>query len=176
MGAGGMGVVYRANDPRLHRDVAIKIAAVEFNERSAREARLAAALNHVNICHIYNVRPNYLVMELVEGPTLSERLKQGPMPLDEPTRRSTATVPSLPRLSVDFGDDAALAPPRGSSMALSPDGSRIVFLTGHPIADGRLAVRRLDQAKARPFREPTALKLRSSLPMASQSPSLPMEN
>jgi len=83
MGAGGMGVVYRANDPRLHRDVAIKIAAVEFSERSAREARLAAALNHVNICHIYDVGPNYLVMELVEGPTLSERLKQGPMPLDE---------------------------------------------------------------------------------------------
>jgi serine/threonine protein kinase len=83
MGAGGMGVVYRANDPRLHHDVAIKLAAVEFNERSAREARLAAALNHVNICHIYDVGPNYLVMELVEGPTLSERLKQGPMPLDE---------------------------------------------------------------------------------------------
>ena len=355
LGAGGMGVVYRAKDPRLHRDVAIKVGAVEFGERSAREARLAAALNHVNICHIYDVGPNYLVMELVEGPTLSERLKQGPMPTDEafaiarqiaaaleaahergivhrdlkpgnikiradgtvkvldfglakaaegpqpdgdpensPTvtleqatrtgtvvgtagymspeqargkpvdrradiwafgvvlyemlsgrrlfrgetgsdtlaavltaepdwsrvppaavpllrrclvrdpqqrlrdigdawflleedsrklipesgsslrwkvaaaslavvavaslaslwmasRRSTTTAPSLLRLNVDFGDDAALAPRRGASMALSPDGSRIVFLTGHPVADGRLAVRRLDQAKATPL-------------------------
>ncbi|HVP48949.1 MAG TPA: protein kinase [Bryobacteraceae bacterium] len=355
IGAGGMGVVYRAKDPRLDRDVAIKIAGVEFSERSAREARLAAALNHVNICHIYDVGPNYLVMELVEGPTLSERLKQGPMPLDEAlaiarqiaaaleaahekgivhrdlkpgnikiradgtvkvldfglakavegpppdgdpehsptvtieqatrtgivvgtagymapeqargkpvdkradiwafgvvlyemlsgrrlfrgetvsdtlaavlttepdwsrvplpaepllrrclvkepqhrlrdigdawflleegsrkpvpesrssliwkiaaaalavvsaaalgsvwmvTRRSTAPAPSLIRLNVDFGDDAALAPRRGASMALSPDGSRVVYLTGHPLADGRLAARRLDQPKATPL-------------------------
>ena len=83
LGAGGMGEVYRANDPRLHREVAIKIAAAQFSERSVREARLAAALNHPNICHIYDVGPNYLVMELVEGPTLAERLKQGPVPFDE---------------------------------------------------------------------------------------------
>ena len=83
IGSGGMGEVYRANDPRLHREVAIKVAAAQFSERSVREARLAAALNHPNICHIYDVGPNYLVMELVEGPTLAERLKQGPMPLDE---------------------------------------------------------------------------------------------
>jgi serine/threonine protein kinase len=83
IGAGGMGEVYRANDPRLHRDVAIKIGAAQFSERSAREARLVAALNHPNICHVYDVGPNYLVMELVEGPTLAERLKQGPVPLEE---------------------------------------------------------------------------------------------
>jgi serine/threonine-protein kinase len=78
-----MGEVWRAHDPRLHRDVAIKIAAAEFSERSAREARLAAALNHLNICHIYDVGPNYLVMELIEGPTLAERLRQGPIPQAE---------------------------------------------------------------------------------------------
>ncbi len=83
LGAGGMGDVYRARDPRLHREVAIKIAAAKFSDRSAREARMVAALNHPNICHIYDVGPNYLVLELVEGPTLSERLKQGPLPLDE---------------------------------------------------------------------------------------------
>jgi Tol biopolymer transport system component len=83
IGAGGMGEVYRANDSRLHRDVAIKIGAVQFSERSAREARLIAALNHPNICQIYDVGPNYLVMELVDGPTLAERLRLGPMPLDE---------------------------------------------------------------------------------------------
>ena len=83
IGAGGMGEVYRAHDPRLHREVAIKIAAAQFSERTAREARLAAALNHPNVCHIYDVGPDYLVMELVEGPTLAERLQQGPMALDE---------------------------------------------------------------------------------------------
>jgi tRNA A-37 threonylcarbamoyl transferase component Bud32 len=79
IGAGGMGEVYRANDPRLHREVAIKVAAAQFSERSAREARLAASLNHPNICHIYDVGTDYLVMELVEGPTLGERLQQGPL-------------------------------------------------------------------------------------------------
>src|SRR5579884_1873768 len=64
LGVGGMGEVYRAHDARLHRDVAIKLAKAEFSERSAREARLAAALNHTNICQIYDVGPNYLVMEL----------------------------------------------------------------------------------------------------------------
>ena len=83
IGAGGMGEVYRAHDPQLHREVAIKIGAAQFNDRSAREARLIAALNHPNICHIYDVGPNYLVMELVEGPTLAERLQQGRVPLDE---------------------------------------------------------------------------------------------
>src|SRR5436190_13044494 len=83
IGAGGMGEVYRAHDPRLHRDVAIKIGAAQFSERSSREARLVAALNHPNICHIYDVGPNYLVLELVDGPTLAERLRQGRLPLNE---------------------------------------------------------------------------------------------
>lgn len=83
LGAGGMGAVYRARDSRLHREVAIKVAAAKFSDRSAREARTVAALNHPNICHIYDVGPNYLVLELVEGTTLAERLKQGPLPIEE---------------------------------------------------------------------------------------------
>src|SRR5580658_2140642 len=88
IGAGGMGEVYRARDPRLGRDVAIKISAERFSDRFEREARAVAALNHPNICHIYDVGPDYLVMELVEGPTLAERIKdariqQGTIPLDE---------------------------------------------------------------------------------------------
>src|SRR5438309_4567879 len=83
IGAGGMGEVYRASDPRLHRDVAIKVAAAQFSERSTREARTVAALNHANICQVYDVGPNYLVMELVEGPTLAERIQQGSLPFDE---------------------------------------------------------------------------------------------
>jgi len=78
LGAGGMGDVYRARDPRLHREVAIKIAGAKFSDRSAREARTVAALNHPNICQIYDVGPDYLVLELVDGPTLSQRLKEGP--------------------------------------------------------------------------------------------------
>jgi serine/threonine protein kinase/Tol biopolymer transport system component len=83
IGKGGMGEVYRAKDPRLKRDVAIKISSERFNERFEREARAIAALNHSNICHLYDVGPNYLVMELVEGPTLAERIKQGPVPMEE---------------------------------------------------------------------------------------------
>ena len=83
LGAGGMGSVYQAHDPRLGRAVALKISRVEFNERFEREARAVAALNHPNICTIHDVGPNYLVMELVEGPALSERIKQGPVPLEE---------------------------------------------------------------------------------------------
>jgi serine/threonine protein kinase/dipeptidyl aminopeptidase/acylaminoacyl peptidase len=78
LGKGGMGEVYRAHDPRLNRDVAIKTSREEFNDRFQREARAIAALNHPNICHLYDVAPNYLVMELVEGDTL-----MGPLPLDE---------------------------------------------------------------------------------------------
>jgi serine/threonine-protein kinase len=83
LGSGGMGAVYRANDSRLKREVAVKVAGAQFTERAAREARLAASLNHPHICHIYDVGANYLVMELVEGPTLSERLKRGRIPIDE---------------------------------------------------------------------------------------------
>src|SRR5216684_3472798 len=67
IGAGGMGEVYRARDPRLGRDVAIKVSAAQFTERFEREARAIAALNHPNICQIYDVGPNYLVIEYVEG-------------------------------------------------------------------------------------------------------------
>src|ERR1700688_1818348 len=83
LGKGGMGEVWRARDPRLNRDVAIKISAQQFTDRFEREARAIAALNHKNICTLYDVGPNYLVMELVEGPTLAERIAQGPVPLEE---------------------------------------------------------------------------------------------
>ena len=67
IGAGGMGTVYKARDTRLNRVVAIKVAQAEFTDRFAREARSIAALNHPNICQLYDVGPNYLVMEFVEG-------------------------------------------------------------------------------------------------------------
>src|SRR5438874_995453 len=83
IGAGGMGEVYKARDTRLGRDVAIKISAERFSDRFEREARAVAALNHPNICTLHDVGPSYLVMELVEGPTLAERIHEGRLPLDE---------------------------------------------------------------------------------------------
>ena len=98
LGAGGMGEVYRARDPRLGRDVAIKVLPIAFAEdaerlaRFEREARLLAALNHSNIAHVYGFetasvaegrRAHFLAMELVEGEDLAERLKRGPVPVDE---------------------------------------------------------------------------------------------
>jgi eukaryotic-like serine/threonine-protein kinase len=83
IGQGGMGEVYRAHDARLRRDVAIKVSSQRFDERFEREARAIAALNHSNICQIYDVGPDYLVMELIEGPTLKQRITEGAIPLDE---------------------------------------------------------------------------------------------
>jgi Tol biopolymer transport system component/predicted Ser/Thr protein kinase len=82
LGAGGMGRVYRGLDTRLGRAVAIKIANQQFSERFEREARAISALNHPNICTLYDVGPNYLVMELVEGETLAARLLKGALPFD----------------------------------------------------------------------------------------------
>ena len=105
IGAGGMGEVYRAKDPRLNRDVALKVLPADFGEgeewkaRFEREAKLLAALNHPNIAAIFSFEEipssssisssrHVLVMELLEGETLRDRLGAGPLPL---------------RKAVDFG-------------------------------------------------------------------------
>src|ERR1041385_3260620 len=91
LGAGGMGEVYRARDTKLNRDVAIKILPEAFAQdhdrmaRFTREAQVLASLNHPNIAAIYGVEERALVMELVDGPMLSERIAQGPIPLEEAT-------------------------------------------------------------------------------------------
>jgi tetratricopeptide (TPR) repeat protein len=89
LGEGGMGEVFRAVDTRLGRAVAIKITREQFSARFEREARAISSLNHPNICTLYDVGPNYLVMELVEGETIAARLKSGPLPM------STALLYSL---------------------------------------------------------------------------------
>jgi serine/threonine protein kinase len=83
IGKGGMGEVYRARDPRMGREVAIKISAEAFSDRFSREVHAVAALSHPNVCTLHDVGPDYLVMEMVEGPTLAERIKQGTIPFDE---------------------------------------------------------------------------------------------
>jgi len=90
IGAGGMGEVYRARDTRLGRDVAIKVSHENFTERFEQEARSIAALNHPNICHLYDVGPNYLVMELVEGTPL-----KGPLPIEQAVEYAAQILDAL---------------------------------------------------------------------------------
>src|SRR3979490_415938 len=92
IGAGGMGEVYRATDTRLERTVAVKVlpehlSSPEGRRRFEREARTISQLSHPHICALYDVGNQdgveYLVMEYLEGETLSERLAKGPLPLDQ---------------------------------------------------------------------------------------------
>src|ERR1700740_174498 len=93
IGAGGMGEVYRARDTRLDSTIAIKVlpshlaARPELRERFEREARTIASLNHPHICTLYDIGHqdgiDFLVMEYLEGETLAERLKKGPLPLGQ---------------------------------------------------------------------------------------------
>src|ERR1700676_4602565 len=77
IGAGGMGEVWKARDPRLYPPLAIKTSPARLSERFDREARAIAALNHPNISQIYDVGPDYIVMEYVDGSEIN-----GPLPLD----------------------------------------------------------------------------------------------
>ncbi len=90
IGSGGMGEVYRASDTRLDRDVAIKVSAAQFSERFEHEAKAIAALNHPNICQIYDVGPNYLVMEYVEGAPL-----KGPLPPEQALKYAVQIATAL---------------------------------------------------------------------------------
>src|SRR5205809_2949281 len=76
LGAGGMGEVYRARDTRLGRTVAIKVSRERFSDRFQREAQAIAGLNHPNVCTLYDVGPDYLVMEYIDGKPL-----HGPLPV-----------------------------------------------------------------------------------------------
>ncbi len=90
LGAGGMGEVFRALDTRLGREVAIKTAHEEFSGRFQREARAIAALNHANICTLYDVGPNYLVMELIDGTPL-----KGPLSIEKTVEYAAQILDAL---------------------------------------------------------------------------------
>src|SRR5215831_19162212 len=90
IGAGGMGEVYKARDTRLGRTVAVKVSNEQFSERFEREARAIASLNHSNICTLYDVGPNYLVMEYIEGMPV-----KGPMPVDQALKYATQICEAL---------------------------------------------------------------------------------
>jgi TolB-like protein/Flp pilus assembly protein TadD len=95
IGTGGMGEVFQATDTRLGRSVAIKVSSAVFSDRFAREARAISSLNHPNICTLYDVGPNYLVMELVEGETLADRLKRGKLPMEDVVRDASQIADAL---------------------------------------------------------------------------------
>ncbi len=107
LGAGGMGEVVRALDTRLGREVAIKIlptgfaASEEFLARFEREARTVSSLNHPNICTLFDVGreedTHYLVMELIDGESLAERLLKGPLPLEQVVRYGAQIADALGR-------------------------------------------------------------------------------
>ena len=95
LGRGGMGEVYRGIDTRLNRPVAIKCAQDAFTDRFQGEVRAISALNHPNVCTLYDVGPDYLVMELVDGETLSARLARGRLPLEDAVRLGAQIAAAL---------------------------------------------------------------------------------
>jgi eukaryotic-like serine/threonine-protein kinase len=105
LGAGGMGEVYRARDARLERDVAVKIlpqhlsSDPDLKARFEREARSISALSHPHICHLYDIGSqdgtDYLVMELLEGQTLAQRLERGPLPVKQVLERGIEIAEAL---------------------------------------------------------------------------------
>src|SRR5690242_3384817 len=103
IGAGGMGEVFKARDTRLDRSVAIKVLPdamrgdAERRARFEREARTISKLSHPNICTLYDVGPDYLVMELLDGETLADRLQRGALPAGEAIRYGVEIAGALDR-------------------------------------------------------------------------------
>src|SRR2546430_6900573 len=103
IGAGGMGEVYRARDTRLDRQVAVKILPesfadnAQFKIRFQREAKTISQLSHPHICALYDIGENYLVMELLEGQTLADRLAKGPLPVADVIKYGAQIAQALAR-------------------------------------------------------------------------------
>ena len=143
IGAGGMGEVYRATDSKLHRDVAIKLLPPEFAgdpERMARferEAHLLASLTHPGIAAVYGFEASptgsALVMELVDGEDLSQRLRHGPIPIDEALRIAVSIAEAL-EWAHDHGVVHRDLKP--ANMLLSTDGPRVIDFGIARAADG----------------------------------------
>jgi serine/threonine protein kinase len=180
IGAGGMGEVYRARDTKLGRDVALRIlpeavaADPDRIARFAREARVLASLNHPHIAAIYGLEEaadvRALVLELVEGPTLADRIAQGPIPLEDALLIALqiadallaaheqgiihrdlkpANVKLRPDGTVKVLEDASLAIDQGSAVSLSPDGAVLAFVARKGAGgSSQLHTRRLEELHA----------------------------
>ena len=133
LGAGGMGEVYRARDTRLDRTVAVKILPAHFSsdpvrkQRFEREARTISNLNHPHICVLYDVGQqdglDYIVMECVEGETLAERLRKGPLPLDQLLKYAAQIADALDKAHRCGVVHRDLKP---SNIMLTPTGAKLL--------------------------------------------------
>ncbi len=132
-----MGEVFRARDTRLGRSVAIKAVDSRFDTRFEREARAVSALNHPHICILYDVAENYLVMELVEGETLAERLKRGALSIEQTLLYGSQVAGALAEahskgvmqsiFTVCAGNTPTGQATQGRMFDLAPDGQRFLF-------------------------------------------------
>lgn len=156
IGAGGMGEVYRARDTRLDRTVAIKIlpdhlaGRAELRERFEREARTIASLNHPHICTLYDIGhqagTDYLVMEYLEGETLAERVKKGPLPLDQ-----------VLRYAIEISDALDKAHRKGITHRDLKPGNILLTKSGAKLLDFGLAKLRQEATPVAPLSQrPTA--------------------
>ena len=152
LGAGGMGRVFRARDTRLGRAVAIKVCQEGFGGRFEREARSIASLNHPHVCTLYDVGPNYLVMELVEGETLAAVLGKGPLPVDEALREG-----------VQIADALAAAHARGIVHRDLKPGNVMITPTGVKVLDFGLAKQATTGDGHAEASDPTAADVRTTL-------------
>src|SRR6516162_6741365 len=143
LGAGGMGEVYRARDTRLDRTVAIKVLAShlasspELKQRLEREARAISSLNHPNICHLYDIGSqdgaDFLVMEVVEGQTLADRLRGGALPL-----------PEIYKIGIEIADALDSAHRKGITHRDLKPGNIMLTQSGAKLLDFGLAKLRQD--------------------------------
>src|SRR6201997_964851 len=156
IGAGGMGEVYRARDTRLERIVAVKILPdhlsdrAELRERFEREARTIASLNHPHICTLHDIGHkdgiDFLVMEYLEGETLADRLKKGPLPLDQ-----------VLQYAVEIADALDKAHRKGITHRDLKPGNIMLTKSGTKLLDFGLAKLRQDAAPGSPLSQlPTA--------------------
>jgi len=126
LGKGGMGEVYQARDRKLDRDVAVKVLPEEFARdtdrvaRFQREAKLLASLNHPNIAAIYGLEESegtsYLVLELVEGETLADRIKRGPIPVEDSLKLVLQIAEALEAARTASGLPVLLRPAGGPAI------------------------------------------------------------
>ena len=156
IGAGGMGEVYRARDTRLERIVAVKILPdhladrAELRERFEREARTIASLNHPHICTLHDIGQqdgtNFLVMEYLDGETLAERLRKGPLPLDQ-----------VLQYAIEIADALDKAHRKGITHRDLKPGNIMLTKSGTKLLDFGLAKLRQDTAPGSPLSQlPTA--------------------
>jgi Tol biopolymer transport system component/predicted Ser/Thr protein kinase len=157
IGAGGMGEVYKARDSRLDRTVAIKVLSAhladraDLRERFDREARTIAGLNHPHICTLFDIGhqdgTDYLVMEYLEGETLAERLKKGPL-----------TMEQVLQYAIEISDALDKAHRKGVTHRDLKPGNIVLTKSGSKLLDFGLAKLRQDSSPAAPFSELATVK------------------